>query len=340
VVLEALRIPHGLGRRFLKYDARLIQFADPERRRALGQKRGESVGALGGERPELLLQGRRLDECDVGARVQVVGYPRLRGFEAHARRGADRDPLDPRPRALRHRVKRADVLDLVAEEVEPVGLRRRDRVDVDDPAAHRVVARRLADGLAVIVECPQAFEQALERLLARAHEDDLAGGVLLDRRDLLQERRGRCEHRERGPLARVARARLAQPREDGQAVPRRGERLAHVAAVGNRFRKHERLDRRGAAGGTREEGRVLGQLLRGLQVWSHDEPHAGRVGAHRLGEDGSTSRRAYADDPVPGRPGHPLGAVGSRATSAALAASSSAAFFEGPRPEPSLRSRR
>ena len=56
----------------------------------LGEQRGEPVGALGGEGPELLLERRGLDEGEVGERVEVVGDPGLGGLEAQPRGGADR----------------------------------------------------------------------------------------------------------------------------------------------------------------------------------------------------------------------------------------------------------
>ena len=196
--------------------------------------------------------------------VQVVREPRLRGFEAHPGRGGHRDALDPGRGALGHRVERADVLDLVAEEVEAVGLGRRDRVDVDDAAADGVVARRLADRLAVVIEVAQPLEERLERLAGSPREDHLARRIFLDRGDRLEKRGGSREDgqdRARG-VPGERRPGLAKPRKHGEPVARGRERLPHVPAVGNRFGKDEGLEARRPRGGPQEDRGVLRQLLR------------------------------------------------------------------------------
>jgi hypothetical protein len=74
---------------------------------------------------------------------------------------------------LRDRIEGADVLDLVAEEVEPVRLAGGDRIDVDDAAAHGVVAGRFADGLRVVVEGLEPLQQLGKRLRAAARQHEL-----------------------------------------------------------------------------------------------------------------------------------------------------------------------
>jgi hypothetical protein len=121
VVLQALGVPDGLRRRAREDRGGLVDLADSRRRPRTGEEGGERVGSLGAN--ALNSSSRAAGSTRRGGRrVQVVGDPGLRGLEAHAGRGGDRDALDPGPGALGHRVERADVLDLVAEEVEPVGL--------------------------------------------------------------------------------------------------------------------------------------------------------------------------------------------------------------------------
>jgi hypothetical protein len=339
VVFQALGVPDRLRCRLREDRARLVDLGEAEGRGALGEQGRERVRAVRSERPELLLERGRLHEGEVGAWVQVVRDPRLGRLEPHPRGRRDRDPLDPRARALRDRVKRPDVLDVVTEEVEPVGLGCRDGIDVDNPPAHGVMSGRLAHGLAVVVQAAQPLEELLERLPRAAREDDLARGVLLDGRHRLQERRRRREHGEDPPGADGG-PRLAQLGKHGQPVARSGERLAHVAAVGHRLREHEGLERTAGLLRAPEERGVFGELLRGPEVGGHHHPDGRWRGPHRLGEDGSAGRRAHADDLVPCGSGHLEGGSAARAARAARAASSSATFFEGPRPEPILRPRR
>jgi len=143
------------------------------------------------KRAEFLLERRRLDEEQVRAGREIVGEPGLRRIEPDAGRRREGDGLHRGARALRDGIKFADRLDLVAEEIQAVGLVGRDGVDVDDAAADRVVAWGFADGLGVVIEFLELLEQALERLRLAAAERQLAGREFLQRRHLLQERGGR-----------------------------------------------------------------------------------------------------------------------------------------------------
>src|SRR5438105_4228737 len=64
-----------------------------------------------------------------------------RGLEGELARGKDDELFEGHLRSLRHRVKRTQRLDLVAEELDARGLLRRSGVDVDDAAAPRERAR-------------------------------------------------------------------------------------------------------------------------------------------------------------------------------------------------------
>jgi hypothetical protein len=96
----------------------------------LGEAEGGPRIWRGGARPSAPSAAKALNSSSRAAgsmrarwaEGQVVRNPGLRGFEAHPGRGGHRDALDAGPGALGHRVERADVLDLVAEEVEAVGL--------------------------------------------------------------------------------------------------------------------------------------------------------------------------------------------------------------------------
>ncbi len=64
-------------------------------------------------------------------------------IQPNFRRGEDRRLLDVSQRPLRERREGADLLDLVAEELDPERLAARGREDVDEPAAHRELAALL-----------------------------------------------------------------------------------------------------------------------------------------------------------------------------------------------------
>ena len=71
MVLQALRVPDSLGFGLLEDLGCLVYLREAEGGGARAKEGGEAAGALRGKRPELLLQGRRLDERQVGERVQI-----------------------------------------------------------------------------------------------------------------------------------------------------------------------------------------------------------------------------------------------------------------------------
>ena len=297
VVHQALGVPGLLVRHAVEERARLIDVADSKRARHAAQQRREAVGALAREQAELRFQGRRLDEYELGRGAEIVGEPGLRGVEPDARRGGDGDRFDGGAGTLRHRIELPDRLDFVAEEIQAVRLARGHRIHVDDAAPHRVMSRRLADRLGVVVEIPQQLEQALERLSLPAPEGEFAPGKFLERRHRLQQGRGRGHDDERVRRGHQT-PRGAQPREHGQTVVRGGECLAHVAAVRHGFGKNQRRLRSPAARGRMEEQDVLGEMLSRLQALSHDEPDRRRKSPAEFRDDGAAGGRADAGELV------------------------------------------
>ncbi len=170
-----------------------------------------------------------------------------------------------------------------------------DGVDVDDATADGVVAGRLADGLGVVVEFLELSEEALKRPRGAARESYLARGEFLECGHRLQECGGRGDDDEAvGRAGHTARG--AQSREHGKTVTRRGEGLAHVAAVGERLGKHERDPRALIAGGLMEKRHILRDVLGGLEVLGDDEPDRRFMRARELGDDGTAGRRADAGE--------------------------------------------
>ena len=161
MVDEALGVPGRLGRP-CQEGARLVEVADPEEDPAFPKERLERRGTAAGLRGKRGLDRRGLDERQGGRPRQVVGEPGRRGPDRDGRGRRDRDRLDLAAGALGHRVEGSDLLEVVAEEVEPVGLGRGHRVHVDDSSADRVGARGLADRLGVVVELPEELEEFSE----------------------------------------------------------------------------------------------------------------------------------------------------------------------------------
>ena len=230
---QALRIP-GLTRprrrlpRAPEDRAGLVQVADAVDRRAFFQERREAVRLLGREGADRLLQRGGLQEDEAGAGREIVRQAALGWIERDAGRGGNRDRRHGGARALGHRIEGPDLLQVVAEEIEPVGLGGRHRVDVDDPAADGVVAGGLADRLGIVVEGLQLLEERLERLLPPGREREFAGGEGLPGRHGLEQRGGGGDDHQGGHLrfasARQGRLRVvlagqgAQAGQDGQAV--------------------------------------------------------------------------------------------------------------------------
>ena len=260
-------------------------------------------------------------------------------------------------------VELPDRLQFVAEEVEAVGLVGCDGIEVDNAAADRVVAGRLAHGFGIVIEFLELCEEALKRLLLSTGEREFAGGEFLEGGDGLQQRGGR-RHDDHGVGCRGHAADRAQAREHGEAVTRSGEGFAHVAVVGHRLGENERAVRPGIAGSCVEKREVLGDVLSGFQVLGDHEPHGRGLGAGQLGDDGAPGGWADAGElgAREGRDGHKSKfkieetrngksrfVVSSRrqndfdapsVASAARAADSSASFFDVPRPVPTRRSKR
>jgi hypothetical protein len=188
-------------------------------------------------------------------------------------------------RALRERRERPDLLDLVAEELDPERLASRRREDVDEAAADRDLPAFLGPLDAVVAGEREVLHDCVDAgLLARPKAQRL--GPLVARRHAFGERRGRDaddaargEHVEgAGALAHEVRRRLkarvpadaaARQVRDVAVAAEPADRLGEVARV-RVLRQHddelavEPLVQRGDD--ERERGlrhaRTLGQLLR------------------------------------------------------------------------------
>ena len=198
VMGERFGVPGFLALGAIEQPARQVEIAEAEQTRAGAEEAsGEIHGIVAGEGVEQFLKRPGLEQRRVGGRRQVIQQrgPRARGVEL-GRRG-EGDDFERHARALRDGIERADLLEGVAEEIEPAGLVRRDGVDIHDAAAHRVLTGRLAHGLGVVVEGAQQFEQGGEWLVRAPPQLDLARGEVRRRRHGLEQRGGRGEDEER-----------------------------------------------------------------------------------------------------------------------------------------------
>ena len=157
VMGEALGIPSEFSCGRGEQRGGLVKIAQGEVGGATGGERREAVEALAGERAERRLEQGGLDEDEVGGGREVVGEAGLGRSELDARGGGEGDLRDGLAGTLRDGVEGPDLFKFVAEEIETVGLRRGDGVDVDDAAANRVVAGRFADGFGIVVEGAELF---------------------------------------------------------------------------------------------------------------------------------------------------------------------------------------
>lgn len=117
---------------------------------------------VAGEEAEGPVEHGGFDEEEAGGGGEVGGEAGEGRREGEAGRGGEGEPVDGCARALGDGIEFADVLELVAEEIESVGLRGVDGVEVDDAAADGVGAGRLAHGFAVVVERADFLEEGLE----------------------------------------------------------------------------------------------------------------------------------------------------------------------------------
>ena len=163
VVGEAFRVPGLFVPGPLEQSGGFVEVAHGDRGGAAGENgfEGGRPGRpaarsrrrrFGGDQAERFFQRRRFDEDQTSERIQIISQPGDRRRQPQPGRSGKRDLFQPVARALGYRVKRANVLDLVTQEIEPAGLARGHRIDVDDPPAHGVLPGRFANRLGIIVE--------------------------------------------------------------------------------------------------------------------------------------------------------------------------------------------
>jgi len=112
------------------------------------------------------------------------------------RRRREDDALDGFAGTLGDGIERADFLERVAEEIQPVRLVGGDGIEVHNTAAHGVLAGCLAHRLAVVVKRADQIEQALERAVLAAHQFHLPGREIRQGRHGLEQGGGGREHQQ------------------------------------------------------------------------------------------------------------------------------------------------
>ena len=200
--------------------------------------------------------------CVSGPRYSAT--PVADGVTGQAGRGRQRDLLDRRAGALGHGIKRMQLLDFIAEEVQPVGLHGGDRIDVDDAAAHRVLAGRLAHRLGIIVEGAQLLQQLPVRLALAAGQDNLPAVHFREGGNGLEQGGRRGGNEERGPAggSKAANRRMGRNRESTASRSldaRKASRRSRLSAM--RLREDARFECRDTRRRGLEKQHVLGELL-------------------------------------------------------------------------------
>ena len=119
---------------------------------------------------ERVIGGRGTERGNVGGAKALLGLF-AEGNLADRHQG---ELLDELARALRLGIERPDVLERVAEEVEPHRTRASRRIEIDNAAAHGIFAGLHDDAGALVARQIEARDQL-------AHVDALAGGDVLQR---------------------------------------------------------------------------------------------------------------------------------------------------------------
>ena len=141
------------------------------------------IGPAGGDRFEQRIAGCRAELLEIADPEPLD----RRLVQQHLADRAQPDLGDIAERALAQRVEGADALQLVAEQIEAQRLLAAARKDVDDAAAHGVLARLDHGAAAPIAVAGEAREQprAIDALAGAGGEQ--AGAEHLGRRQLLQQ---------------------------------------------------------------------------------------------------------------------------------------------------------
>ncbi len=273
-----------------------------ERHRRLGQVVEQRLQALVEQRQPVLHAGVRAAGADRlvervvlagGAEGLAIGGPEAldgRRLQDHLVDRLERERLVAAAAALSERVEGADALQLVAEEVEAQRLLLARREDVDDAAAHGVLAG-LADRVAAHVAVGgEERGQPLERETVADACGQHPLGEGLARRQALHERVDRGQHD--APTGRDAR-----PHQTDQGVDALGDDVAVRAhpvvgqAVPRRQRQHLGL--------RREEPQRLGGAGHARVVAGHvQHRRAAPCGGESREQPGVVARRR-AGDQVP-----------------------------------------
>ena len=105
---QALGVPGDFIRHRVEESACLIEVADRKRGRDAFEQGREPVAAVAGEAAEFLLQRGRLDEEQVGLRIQIIGQAGFLRIETDARGGGDRNGFHRCAGTLRDGIEFAD----------------------------------------------------------------------------------------------------------------------------------------------------------------------------------------------------------------------------------------
>ena len=274
-----------------------------ERRRRLEEQRQVVFDAPGGDAVAHVAVERRLRGIALEHLAIAAAEARAPGFvQRELARRKQPDVGNRVERALRVDVEGLDALDVVAEEIEPIGERAAHRKQVDEAAADRELARR--DDLRDVLI-------AGERELGPERVD-------VEGRALLQEERERGEVRRRSePVKRRRRGHDQNVALAARDAIQRGQALRDEIVMRRERVVRQRLPvgKESDAHARREPRQLLGDALRTLCVGGDGGQHAlpGRTFARELRErervGGARQRRDAGR--VPGRR-HPRSERGQR----------------------------
>ena len=203
---------------------------------------------------------------------------------------------------MRGRVEAADAFQFVAEKIEARGRGGVEGVDVEQAAAHGVLAGGFADGLGVVAEFVAEFLREFAEIDARAGgEADFPRGQIAGARRGLQQRRERGDDDE--PPARAGDGEVffavrGERGEDGQPVALALESsrdAGGLRALAGQFGVEQNFREWVAAGGQLlEERNVLGQRVELAGQAGEDERDGRGVPARGLLEECARGRVGHA----------------------------------------------
>src|SRR5690625_1171827 len=210
------------------------------------------------------------------------------------RRCGDGHPVEFFSRTLGRRIEFADFVDFISKEIEANRSRCGDRINVDDSAADRIFAGRLADDLAVVIERIELFEKIGKNLFVAGFERDLLFPEIFRRREFLQKSPRSCDDDERRFRVWLL-ANFLQTTQNSQTL-NLGFKIPFVFGAGKLFRKKQNLKFQLGIGQWCEKLEIVDQPDRELWLRSDQDRRCSGSRSNKFDRDSRRGRWADAGD--------------------------------------------